>query len=518
MLTLDKVIATLPQQVRDAYAFHQAVYTRATAPILNIQCPAHGVFQQYSGNLRQGIGCPTCGTERGVQSRRLPPEEYYSRVMAKHRGEYTYPAQDYVNMSTKIHVECPTHGTFTISPLKHLYEGQGCPVCGAAKRGHRVTKVNVGAMAAATSIKKHAALFMEVATKVHKGRYDYSNTVYMGRKKAVTIICPTHGEFSQRPEKHIYEAQGCPRCGQKSSGEAAVAALLAQFTPIIQRDRSLLAPKELDIFMPEKKLAVEYCGDFWHSHGDVEDEAKNAMNHFNKHNACEALGIRLVTMYESEWEQHNHALRRLLRNAVGKSRGKLMARKCELKKVEHRDAVMFYDRYHPQGGAGTGAHYGLYWNGKLVACMRFAKGANDRGNNTCRQWTLTRYATRVTVAGGASRLFRAFMEEHKPKEVKSFSDNRYFGGAMYEALGFVQQGGTAAPDYSVYHPKLGTLPKSAWQRRNLPSIAAKLGVELEFDPETDPRTERGITYLLGGRRLYDCGKKRWVFVAPKRLT
>jgi len=32
-----------------------------------------------------------------------------------------------------------------------------------------------------------------------------------------------------------------------------------------------------------------------------------------------------------------------------------------------------------------------------------------------------------------------------------------------------------------------------------------------YDHLTDPRSEREMTYLLGGIRLYDCGKKRWVW-------
>jgi len=38
-------------------------------------------------------------------------------------------------------------------------------------------------------------------------------------------------------------------------------------------------------------------------------------------------------------------------------------------------------------------------------------------------------------------------------------------------------------------------------------------VDEVFDPKTDPRTEAEMTYLMGARRIYDCGKKRWVWTA-----
>jgi hypothetical protein len=178
----------------------------------------------------------------------------------------------------------------------------------------------------------------------------------------------------------------------------------------------------------------------------------------------------------------------------------------------NHEARTFYERYHPQGGDGSGEHYGLYWNSKLVACMRFTFGANDRGENKSRLWTLTRYATRITVAGAASRLFKAFVEEHKPTEVKSFSDNRYFEGGMYAQLGFALEEETG-PDYQVWSPKLGLRPKSHYQRRNLPKRLQEHGISEEFNPETDQRSEAEMTFLMGCRRLYDCGKKRWVWQA-----
>jgi len=147
----------------------------------------------------------------------------------------------------------------------------------------------------------------------------------------------------------------------------------------------------------------------------------------------------------------------------------------------------------------------------MVACMRFTLGGNDRGRGAKnREWTLSRYATRLSVAGAASRLFKAFVKEERPESVKSFSDNRLFSGGMYEQLGFelVEDVG---PDYQVWSPKIGLRPKPHYQRRVLPKRLEEHGVEESFDPKTDPRTEAQMTYLMGAGRIYDCGKKRWVW-------
>lgn len=55
--------------------------------------------------------------------------------------------------------------------------------------------------------------FIENARAVHGDRYDYSKVEYLGREKPVTIICPEHGEFDQKPSVHVGLKSGCPKCG-----------------------------------------------------------------------------------------------------------------------------------------------------------------------------------------------------------------------------------------------------------------------------------------------------------------
>jgi hypothetical protein len=81
---------------------------------------------------------------------------------------------------------------------------------------------------------------------------------------------------------------------------------------------------------------------------------------------------------------------------------------------------------------------------------------------------------------------------------------------MYEQLGFTLEE-DVGEDYVVWSPKIGIRPKPHYQRRVLPKRLEEHGVDDTFDPETDTRTEADMTYLMGCGRLYDCGKKRWVW-------
>ena len=509
---LQRVLSKFPKEVLDRYDFSNAVYTEALKPITGIVCPEHGEFKQYCGQLRKpgGAGCPTCGDVIRRAKKRLTQDQAIANMTSVHKGLYDYSKVVYVRSSENITVICPEHGDFEISYNNHN-SGKGCPKCGNARKGKGSHVESARKKTAATKLARHAFTFVAQARAVHGDTYDYSQSVYIGKRAKLTIICKKHGPFEQAPGPHIWRAQGCPECSHhRSKGEAAIFNFVSIFCEPMSRDRATLGGKELDIHIPERKLAIEYCGEYWHGASSVEEERKDRKRHLEKYEACKAKGIRLLTIYESEWLNRPKALKHLIRNALGKSRGSVMARKCELTKVDHNTAVEFYDRYHPQGGAGSGEHYALMYSGKMVACMRFAFGANDRGANSERVWTLSRYATRINVRGGATRLMTAFIREHNPSVIKSFSDNRYFDGGMYEALGFELEEVTE-PDYQVYHQKIGLLPKSAWQRKSIPKRIKEIGSDEVFDPETDPRTEREITFLLGAQRVFDCGKKRWTF-------
>lgn len=53
--------------------------------------------------------------------------------------------------------------------------------------------------------------FVEEARGVHGNKYVYDKVVYKNTDTPVTIICPIHGDFPQRPYKHL-QWQGCPWC------------------------------------------------------------------------------------------------------------------------------------------------------------------------------------------------------------------------------------------------------------------------------------------------------------------
>jgi hypothetical protein len=54
-------------------------------------------------------------------------------------------------------------------------------------------------------------IFIEKAKIVHGDKYDYSKVNYIKSNIKVTITCPEHGDFEQKPNNHL-NGQKCPNC------------------------------------------------------------------------------------------------------------------------------------------------------------------------------------------------------------------------------------------------------------------------------------------------------------------
>lgn len=127
---------------------------------------------------------------------KLNTEKFIKMSIKIHDNKYDYSLVKYINNTTKIKIICPEHGEFKQIPKNHS-KGSGCQECGKIK--------------CRTSKKITINEFVIKSNKIHKNKYDYSNTIIDGVKNKVKIICPEHGKFNQEAYKHM-SGHGCKRC------------------------------------------------------------------------------------------------------------------------------------------------------------------------------------------------------------------------------------------------------------------------------------------------------------------
>ncbi len=173
------------------YDYSISAYKNSTTNIKYI-CPVHGVQEMTPKNHLKGRGCKKCYHEnKAGKSQRLNAEEFIRRAKSVHGNNYDYRLIKYSNIHTPIEIVCKIHGSFLQSPNSHI-KSHGCIECAGVK-----LKTN--------------DQFIVQAKKIHGELYDYAKTVYTGGKNKVTIICATHGDFSQNPNSHI-KGHGCEKC------------------------------------------------------------------------------------------------------------------------------------------------------------------------------------------------------------------------------------------------------------------------------------------------------------------
>lgn len=127
--------------------------------------------------------------------------------------------------------------------------------------------------------------------------------------------------FTQKlhSSEHLKECKDVPRClkcypflnAGVSNKEKELVNFCKQFYPnLIENDKTLIAPYELDIVISELHLAIEFNGVYWHS-----CFYKDENYHLMKTELCESKGYRLIHIFEDEWNEiTKEKLKQILEN------------------------------------------------------------------------------------------------------------------------------------------------------------------------------------------------------------
>jgi hypothetical protein len=259
----------------------------------------------------------------------------------------------------------------------------------------------------------------------------------------------------------------------------------------ILNDRKILDGLELDIYSSDYNIAIEFNGLYWHS-----ELHKNKSYHLDKTKKCESKGIRLIHIFQDDWLNKKDIVKSILLNAFGKINDKIYARKCIIKEVSPKDSRTFLDSNHIQGYASSKIKLGLYYNNELVSLLTLG----NRNTNKKDEFELIRFCSKLnlSVIGGASKLFKYFLNNFNYGEIVSYSDYSIFGGSLYEGLKF-ERSHLSPPNYWWVVDGI---------RRHRFNFNKKKLVKLGHDTG---KSEVMIMLELGYYRIFGCGQVKWVY-------
>ena len=304
---------------------------------------------------------------------------------------------------------------------------------------------------------------------------------------------------------HLPRCQKCYPLNKGSICEQEIYEFICQFvdkSDIIQNNRTVIDGKEIDIYIPSKKIAIEYDSLYYHSDISVQSDY-----HINKTTACEKQGIRLIHVFEDEWVFKQNIVKSKLKNILGVSDKKIYARKCSVREISVKEKNEFLNKTHIQGEDKSKVKLGLFYDDdELVAVMTFSAPRVALGLSSSKngEYELSRYSSLYNVVGGAGKLFSHFTRQFNPNRVISYADRRYSWekSSVYDKIGFTFTGTT---DINFWYFKNGyskRYHRFSFRKSMLPS---------KLKTYDESLTAYENMQLNGYNRIYDCGSLRFIW-------
>ena len=253
---------------------------------------------------------------------------------------------------------------------------------------------------------------------------------------------------------------------------------------------SVLGNKELDIYIPKHKLAIEINGLYWHSWNPKSNKIEYKKRHIDKTTVAEAKGISLLHITDFECNHKTEIVKSLIKSKLGLNR-RVFARSCDIRLVAAKEQRSFLEKNHLQGYIACYAGVGLYHDNELVQLMTVGKSRFSKEFNL----EILRFCTMsgITVVGGLSKLLK-FIKKKYGSNIVTYCDRSKSQANGYIAVGFelIKETGPG------YFWTDGSVPISRYQCQK-----AKLSKWLHtFDKSL---TESQNMFAAGYRRFWDCG-------------
>lgn len=262
-----------------------------------------------------------------------------------------------------------------------------------------------------------------------------SAETYRNVHESLDFRCLKCGRVSSRPFMVFVSS---PRCFYCHPRESFAQLELFEFVRALAGDavlseRSIIAPKEIDVYVPSKRFGIEFDGLYWHS-----EKYANHLSADSKVSACDAANVSLLRVFEDEWRNKRHIVESIIKHRLHVFDRSVGARKCNVEALDRRVRKDFIDRCHIDGDVRAVASWGLINEGNIVAVLSIRIPFH---RSLTQYAEVARYcvASGLSVPGALSRLSKvalAWAKEHGKVGLMTYVDRRIGNAKGYVASGF----------------------------------------------------------------------------------
>lgn len=194
-------------------------------------------------------------------------------------------------------------------------------------------------------------------------------------------------------------------------------------------NRSILKGKELDIYCPELKIAIEFNGTRWHSL----EMGTTKTYHQEKTLNCMAQGIRLIHIYEPEWcsVKSKEKITMFLINIFSQEIPCIPIKECTSRIISREEELSYLNKYYLGEVKPSSLCYGLFYKEELVQTL----GVSIRKKKGKIQEICSNLNYKIPVN---NVLLNKFLKERKPSEINYLCDLNKFTGSTLQDMGFIE--------------------------------------------------------------------------------
>lgn len=354
------------------------------------------------GRFLKNIQCPYC-TLKDKHKNSKETDKFISEVKNKFKDlDLDFSLTNYVNNCTDVLITCNTHkNIIKRRPDSILNNPFLCPYCAEEKGLY---------------VKTTLQDFNVKLEEFFLNTFDLSKTIFKGINKPCIVYCKLHGEEKiESAIKLLQRRNGCLKCKPRSKPEEEIRQYIQTLLPNLEITSSKpkwMEGKELDIFIPEYDLAIEYNGTIFHHSSNSSNHFINSMKkdkyyHFNKWKLCFENNVKLLSIYDFYWQNpiKQNIYKAKIRHYLNLDT-KIFARKCKIVEVPNCEAYSFYNNNHLECAGMNykeAQSYSLEFNN--VRYMYFTIGKFYKQSSKSFVYKLHRICTLLnyTVVGGLSK-------------------------------------------------------------------------------------------------------------------
>jgi len=286
--------------------------------------------------------------------------------------------------------------------------------------------------------KKHIWTAPKIPLTVHSKLVDYEwmNEEYNIKKRSLSEIADELGIYYSTVTEYCKKFGFIIRpTSLRSKEEVQICEYIRSLGfHVEESNRSIISPKELDIFIPEAKLAIEVNGLRWHSHNPSEGIVEDRNKHLYKTKQALAANITLLHFTDHEWHEKTDIVKSIIKTRLGIN-NKIPARNCNILPIDNITEKDFLNKHHIQGYTASKFAYGLFYKSELVMLITMGKSRFNKNYD----YEILRMCTKsdISVIGGVSK-FVSYIKQIFPScTIVSYCDLSKGTGKGYLNAGFI---------------------------------------------------------------------------------